>query len=227
MYSSSGSDSDSEGSVQRVKQGETVPEGAVDLDALSPGDGNDVTNDKQHGDENEDENNERDEFAEQSPDEVDTEELEKQNKQQQLAETKKKKKKKKSSVVDVDEMVHGQNAFLGSSLDPLHPDNLNTEALESSKLHGRIVESKEIIEAQNDGPSVHDMGLLKKADRRQKGCPPEIRQQYRELLDAGSVYTQTRWFREKESMRLGQFGPLAPDCASSASSWLALLCRAH
>ena len=86
-------------------------------------------------------------------------------------------------------MVHGENAFLGSTLDPLHPSNLNTEVLESNKLYNKVIEDAQSLEDKEQDDVGNKSGATKKnfGDRRVKGCPPEVRQQYRELLDAGWV----------------------------------------
>ena len=99
------------------------------------------------------------------------------------------KKKKKKALLEEEEMVHGENAFLGSTLDPLHPSNLNTEVLESSKLYNKVIEDAKTIEEKEQEDLANKSGAAKKnfGDRRVKGCPPEVRQQYRELLDAGWV----------------------------------------
>jgi len=96
------------------------------------------------------------------------------------------------------EFVHGQDVFLGSEHDPLHPEKLNTGVLESSKLWTQaVVVAKK--SSDDDTPDVKSKsrsgsqkanspmtgGFRSGADRRVKGCPPEVQQQYRELLDAG------------------------------------------
>ena len=100
--------------------------------------------------------------------------------------------------------VHGLNAFLGSAHDPLHPSNLNADLLQSNALW------KTVVSAPAGGESAMQSGATAAAaaaaaatagsaekslqnpkaggaDRRLKGCPPEVEQQFRELLDAGCV----------------------------------------
>lgn len=81
--------------------------------------------------------------------------------------------------------VHGQNAFLGSTLDPLHPDNLNQQQLASYQLESEILEAMRY--APNDNGEPMDKASRGSSKDLQKGCPPEVQSQFRELLDAGLV----------------------------------------
>ncbi len=94
--------------------------------------------------------------------------------------------RRRTSIDSDDEssLIHGDNAFLGSRDDPLHPENLNSQMLMSSKLLNMAVSAFATDDAEDD-----DGGgaATSKCRPLVKGVPAEVERQYRELLDAGCV----------------------------------------